>query len=158
VVVHTDLEYLRSGEGSAEIVRLGLLSQETVQRIACEADVIVAVDDDVGHTMFEGRRRRYPSDAQRREVWRRDRHCRFPGCPNALFTQVHHIVPWNQGGPTDLPNLALLCNHHHHRVHEGAWQVGGDANGELTFVGPSGRHMTSLPSELWIRRDRAPAS
>ena len=74
---------------------------ETVRRIACDATVVVALDDDLGHTMYEGRAKRSPSDAQRREVMRRDRHCRFPGCTNVTFTNVHHIVPWKPGGRTD---------------------------------------------------------
>jgi len=151
VVVHSDLAYLQGGEGSAEMERLGLLSRETVRRISCDADVILAVDDDVGHTMFEGKRRRFPTPTQRREVKRRDRHCRFPGCPNALFTNVHHVVHWTPSGTTDLPNLVLLCDHHHDRVHSSGWQVTGDANVELTFVGPSGRSMTSRPSPIWTK-------
>ena len=67
--------------------------------------------------MYEGRARRTPTEAQRREVMRRDRHCRFPGCTNVTFTNTHHVVPWKPGGPTDLDNLALLCLHHHHVVH-----------------------------------------
>jgi hypothetical protein len=54
-------------------------------------------------------------------------------------------------GPTDLDNLALLCAHHHRLVHTGGWTATGDANAELTFIGPSGRVMTSRPSALWTR-------
>jgi hypothetical protein len=81
---------------------------------------------------------------------RRDRHCRFPGCTNVTFVNPHHIKWWKpHQGTTDLPNLALLCEHHHHLVHSKAWSLSGDANEELTFVGPSGRVMTSRPSPLW---------
>jgi hypothetical protein len=61
-------------------------------------------------------------------------------------------VHWADQGSTDLPNLVTLCDHHHHRVHEGKWRVTGNANGILRFVGPSGRTMTSRPSPLWTRR------
>jgi hypothetical protein len=99
VVVHAPREALvdESGEMTdlaGELERDGLISTETVQQIACDATIAVAVDDDVGHTMYEGRARRFPSDAQRREVMRRDRHCRFPACNNVSFTNVHHIKPW----------------------------------------------------------------
>ncbi len=80
---------------AGELEHHGLIDVETVQRIACDATVVVAVDDEAGHTMYEGRARRFPSGAQRREIIRRDRHCRFPGCTNVTFTNVHHIVPWN---------------------------------------------------------------
>ena len=152
VVAHTDLSLLQGGTGRAEIERLGLLSGEAIRRISCDATVALALDDAFGHTMFEGRAKRFATAAQRREVQRRDRRCRFPGCANNMFTDVHHVVHWADQGPTDLPNLVTLCDHHHHRVHEGKWQVDGNANGILRFVGPSGRAMTSRPSPLWTRR------
>jgi len=152
VVVHTDFTFLQGGSGGAEIERLGLLSREAVRRICCDGAVTLALDDAFGHTMFEGRSKRFATDAQRREVQRRDRRCRFPGCANNLFTDVHHVVHWADQGKTDLPNLVTLCDHHHHRVHEGKWSLTGNANGILRFVGPTGRTMTSRPSPLWTRR------
>jgi hypothetical protein len=156
VVAHVPLAALveDSGEESTlagELEHHGLIDAETVQRIACDATVVMALDDDVGHTMYEGRAKRFPSDAQRREVMRRDRHCRFPGCTNVTFTNVHHIVPWKPGGRTDLDNLALLCLFHHKTVHSKGWKMSGNANTELTISGPSGRVMTSRPSPLWTR-------
>jgi hypothetical protein len=151
VVVHVPLETMadESSELAGELEQDGLISGETIRRLACDATVIVAVDDDVGHTMYEGRARRFPTDSQRREIMRRDRHCRFPGCTNVTFTNVHHIVLWKSGGRTDLGNLALLCDHHHHRVHSTGWSLTGNANEELTFIVPTGRAMTSRPSPLW---------
>jgi hypothetical protein len=154
VVVHVPMAALEeSGEGSdlaGDLERGGLLSATTVQQIACDATVALAVDDDTGRTMYEGRSRRDPTGPQRREVRRRDRHCRFPGCANVTFTNTHHIKHWKPDrGPTDLDNLCLLCVHHHHLVHTGGWTMSGNANEELTFVGPSGRVMTSRPSPLW---------
>jgi hypothetical protein len=152
VVAHTDLSFLRGGSGLAEVEKLGLLSREAIRRISCDATIALALDDAFGHTMYEGRAKRFATEAQRREIQRRDRRCRFPGCANNIFTDVHHIVHWVDQGPTDLPNLVTLCDHHHHRVHEGQWQMKGNANGILRFVGPSGRLMTSRPSPLWTRR------
>ena len=155
VVAHVPLTALVD-ESSGEVTELAgdlergeLISCETVRRIACDATLTIGVDDDDGHTMYEGRTRRDPTGAQRREVWRRDRHCRFPGCTNQTFTNVHHVVPWRPNGLTDLNNLALLCEHHHHRVHSMQWQLSGDANKVLTFVGPTGRAMASRPSPMW---------
>jgi Domain of unknown function (DUF222)/HNH endonuclease len=152
VVAHTDLSFLRGGTGGAEIERLGLLSGEAIRRICCDGQVTLALDDAFGHTMFEGRSKRFATEPQRREVQRRDRRCRFPGCANNMFADVHHIVHWADQGVTDLPNLVMLCDHHHHRVHEGKWRVMGNANGILRFVGPTGQVMTSRPSPLWTRR------
>jgi hypothetical protein len=156
VVAHVPLAALVGDAGelstlAGELEHGSLIDGETVKRIACDATVAIGVDDDVGHTMYEGRARRFPTQTQRREVMRRDRHCRFPGCTNVTFTSVHHIVPWKPGGRTDLDNLALTCMHHHHLVHSDGWTMSGNANGELTFQGPSGRVMTSRPSPLWTR-------
>jgi Domain of unknown function (DUF222)/HNH endonuclease len=151
VVMHVPLATVvdETSELAGELERGGMISGETVRRIACDATIVVALDDDVGHTMYEGRARRFPTDAQRREIMRRDRNCRFPGCTNVTFTNVHHVVPWKPDGRTDLDNLVLLCEHHHHRVHSRDWTMSGNANEELTFTRSTGRAMTSLPSPLW---------
>jgi hypothetical protein len=157
VVAHVPLETLldETSELSGELERDGLISAETVRRLACDGTVIIAVDDDLGHTMYEGRQQRYATDTQRREIMRRDRHCRFPGCTNTVFVNAHHIRWWTpHGGTTDLPNLALLCEHHHHLMHSKRWSVSGNANDELTFIGPTGRVMTSRPSPLWTTVSR----
>lgn len=154
VVAHVPLETLtdEDSELAGELEHRGLIDAVVARRLACDATLVVALDDDVGHTMYEGRARRDPTPTQRRELWRRDRHCRFPGCPNATFVNPHHLRWWKRDrGRTDLDNLALLCEHHHGLVHSKAWSVAGDANGELSFVGPSGRTMTSRPSPLWTR-------
>jgi hypothetical protein len=159
VVAHVPIDVLvdDSSELPGELERHGLIDAETVRRVACDATIVVAADDDAGHTMYEGRARRYPTDAQRREIVRRDRHCRFPGCHHVIFVNPHHIRWWSpHTGTTDLPNLVLLCEHHHHLVHSKQWTVSGDANDELTFVGPSGRVMTSRPSALWTAISTVP--
>ena len=154
VVAHVPLRTLtdEDSELAGELEQRGLIDAVVARRLACHATVVVALDDDVGHTMYEGRARRDPTPTQRRELWRRDRHCRFPGCTNAIFVNPHHLRWWKRDrGKTDLDNLALLCEHHHHLVHSRAWRLEGDASGELSFVGPSGRVMTSRPSPLWTR-------
>ena len=156
VVAHVPISSLveESGQSTVlggELDHVGLIDAETVQRIACDATVAIAVDDDVGRTMYEGRAQRFPNRAQRREVRRRDRHCRFPGCTNVTFAEVHHIVPWEPDGLTDLDNLVLQCLHHHHLVHSDGWTMTGNANEELTITGPKDLVMTSRPSPLSTR-------
>ncbi|HEY1444176.1 MAG TPA: DUF222 domain-containing protein [Acidimicrobiales bacterium] len=157
VVAHVPLEVLldENSQLPGELERDGLISADTVRRVACDATIVLAVNDNLGHTMYEGRQHRYPTPTQRRELMRRDRHCRFPGCANATFVNPHHIRWWKpHRGTTDLPNLALLCEHHHHLVHSKQWSVSGNANEELTFVGPTGRTMSSRPSPRWTTVSR----
>jgi hypothetical protein len=146
VVVHADLAFLAGGDGGAELDTLGPLSREVARRLACDAKVLVSADDPEGRALNLGRTRRDPSDAQRLEIRRRDKGCRFPGCSHCEFTDVHHVVHWVNGGSTDLDNLVELCDQHHRSVHELGWRMTGDANIELAFRSPTGRVTTSTPS------------
>ena len=48
--------------------------------------------------------------------------CFTPGCttPHTAL-QVHHVIPWREGGPTNTSNGILLCYWHHQRVDDGPW-------------------------------------
>ena len=39
--------------------------------------------------------------------------CQRPGCAKpGVLSRAHHVQAWNNGGATDIRNLALLCDHH----------------------------------------------
>jgi hypothetical protein len=157
VVVHADMTFLAGGEGGAELDVLGPLSPEVARRLACDAKVIVSADSPAGQSLNQGRARRNPTDAQRIEIRRRDKGCRFPGCTHCEFTDVHHVVHWINGGTTDTSNLVELCDQHHRSVHELGWKMTGDANVELTFRSPTGRVIRSTPSPTFTKaRDGPP--
>jgi hypothetical protein len=74
--------------------------------------------------LYVGLTQRTVSARLRKALVERDGHCVFPGCrAHARRCEAHHVVPWEQGGPTDITNLALLCLAHHHAVHEGGWTM-----------------------------------
>jgi hypothetical protein len=158
VVVHADLAFLAGAEeGGAELDVLGPVSRGVARRLACDAKVLVSADGPGGQSLNLGRTRRDPSDAQRIEIRRRDKGCRFPGCTHTEFTDVHHVRHWVDNGPTDLCNLVELCDQHHRCVHEMGWKMTGDANVELTFRSPTGRLSTSTPSPAFTSaRDGPP--
>jgi hypothetical protein len=120
----TDLLHTR-----CDIVGGGILSKAAVERILCDSAAGYAVirrplARDLARQASEvldlGRRSREPSAAQRRAVLLRDEHCRYPGCRAPIsWCDVHHLDPWEHGGPTDLANLTALCRRHHVTVHEG---------------------------------------
>jgi hypothetical protein len=102
VVVHVPFSSLVSESGdpsdlAGELETGGYLRGDVVRRLACDATLALGIDDDVGRTMFESRAQRWATPVQRREVARRDRHCRFPSCVNATFTNVHHVTLWSAG-------------------------------------------------------------
>ncbi len=53
----------------------------------------------------------------------RDPACVVPGCGLSTGLEIDHIVPFAEGGPTALDNLARLCHHHHFlKTYEG-WDL-----------------------------------
>jgi Domain of unknown function (DUF222)/HNH endonuclease len=87
-----------------------------------------------------GRATRVVQPAQRTALAVRDGGCVFPDCARPLaWCEAHHLVSWLEGGPTDLPNLALLCRAHHRAVHEGGWQLTRGPDGRLTAHPPHRR-------------------
>jgi hypothetical protein len=68
---------------------------------------------------------RYISAAVKREVWRRDKgRCTFVGtlgrCGERAFLEVHHVVPFADGGQASARNLQLRC-HAHNQFEAGLW-------------------------------------
>ncbi len=39
------------------------------------------------------------------------------------WTQVHHLIPWAQGGRTDQTTGGLFCWHHHREIEQGHWEA-----------------------------------
>ena len=63
-------------------------------------------------------RSRHIPHAVQRKVWARDAgECRFVGtdgqrCQTRSWLQLHHVVPFERGGPSSADNLLLLCQPH----------------------------------------------
>jgi hypothetical protein len=126
MTVFADLAALTSTDrGGAELDNTVLISNATAQRLACDA-VVETVITRGGQPIGIGRRSRKIPGWLRRLVYQRDgARCQHPGCGHTRWLQVHHIVPWVDGGPTDLDNLILLCGVHHRWVHEHRWHITG---------------------------------
>jgi hypothetical protein len=124
---------------------------ETARRHACEAKIVPVVLGEAGEVLDVGRAQRLATPAQRTALRSIYRTCAIDGC-DAHFDRchVHHIHEWEHHGPTDLDNLLPLCSFHHHRVHEGRWQLRLEVpDRRLTVTLPGGRwHSTSLPDRL----------
>jgi len=119
VVVLIDLEHLTDTLRGAGTTLTGQdLSPATVRKLACDASIIPIVLGSQGQPLDVGRTKRLVTPALLAALWVRDKHCTFPGCSRpANWCVAHHVIHWNDGGPTALTNLALLCQHHHTYVH-----------------------------------------
>jgi hypothetical protein len=60
-----------------------------------------------------------------------------------MADRVRHADP-GHGGPTDLPNLILLCTAHHRAVHEGGIRVT-TADDRFVFLAQDGREVRPVP-------------
>jgi Domain of unknown function (DUF222) len=88
-----------------------------------------------------GRTTRVVNAAQRHALVVRDGGCAVPSCDRPPgWCDAHHLVHWLHGGPTDLPNLALVCRAHHRAVHEGGWRLHRDPDGRLGATPPHRQH------------------
>ena len=118
------------------------LDSLTTSMIDCDASTVRHTVSDAGEPLHLGRKTREWSTAQRRAIRVRDGgHCRFVGC---WFTHndIHHILPWEDGGLTDIDNGISACPRHHHKLHAG-FSVSGNPNGELRFYRPDGSYIGS---------------
>jgi len=88
-----------------------------------------------------GRTQRMIPLRTRRLVLLRDQGCRIPGCTVTHHIEVHHIVHWEDDGPTDTWNLIALCPRHHRMHHRGELGITGnaDATDGITFTNRHGR-------------------
>lgn len=105
------------------VLGMGPLEIRTAERLACTGKVAITITDAGGEILHLGRSRRLASRAQRRALRLRDTTCSFPGCHQSQHLDAHHVVPWSEGGPTDIEGLALLCRRHHVMVHEGGLRL-----------------------------------
>jgi hypothetical protein len=93
---------------------------------------------------------------QRKALAARDGGCAFPGCEAPPeWCDAHHLLPWDDGGVTLLENMALLCKHHHHLVHEGGWTLWRATDGLLHLLKPDGTPVPVTPHGHKVPLDAA---
>lgn len=122
------------------------LSAATVGRLACDAGITWIITDPAGVPLNVGREQRTVTPGQRAALIVRDGGCAFAGCTrSAEWCEAHHITWWRFGGPTDLPNLVLLCSNHHRAIHHHGWNIQLGPDGIPEFIPPA-----------WVDPEQAP--
>ncbi len=97
---------------------------------AAECDAVLLGDEND----LESRASRTIPKQVRDVVWLRDEgRCRVPGCRATRNCDVHHVIPWADGGTHDPSNLVVLCSGHHKLLHRGLLSIKGCAPDQLTF-------------------------
>ena len=126
LIALADIERLRGDNptGVAEIVGGEALPQTVLERLMCIATVTGVVFDGKGQPIWVGRDRRFPTEAQIKAIIARDRTCRGTGCAaGPERCEIHHIVPWEEGGLTDIDKMCLACPMCHHNIHDRGYIV-----------------------------------
>ena len=106
---------------TARIVGQGAVPFSEAMRMATSdrVDLYAAILGMDGEVLNLGRDRRFPTLLQRLGVVIRDEKCQYRGCDSPhTRAEVHHIVEFDEGGPTVVWNLTLLCDPHHHFLHD----------------------------------------
>src|SRR5699024_1117530 len=95
------------------------LDWATLRLMACNASLIPAVLNSKGEPLDVGRAQRAFPSSIRRAVVLRDGGCAYPGCnmPH-IYSEIHHITPWQDHGSTALENAVMLCRFHHMVIHQ----------------------------------------
>jgi len=123
VVVHVDVK-----DQVAQLHLGPLLSAADRRYVTCDATCEVWFERH-GQPIGAGRATRVISRRLRRALEHRDRSCVVPGCAATRGLHAHHIKHWEDGGPTELDNLVLVCPYHHRLHHRGV----------ITITGPPDR-------------------
>ncbi len=108
----------------ARLEHAGPVDATTFGLLACSATVRAALLTPSGALLDLGRSQRLATGTQKSALLARDGGCVIPGCTvPGDACDAHHIVWWSRGGPTDLDNLALVCDRHHDEIHLGEWDI-----------------------------------
>jgi len=133
VNIHVDQSALAGNVGRSSV------PVETVKRLCCDGRTVVMTETKDGEPLSIGRKSRVIPKGIERAVRARDKNtCRFPGCRNKRFVDIHHVEHWANGGETAIDTLMLLCSKHHTLVHEGGFRIGRDFQDDWTFFRPDG--------------------
>ncbi|OBA64399.1 hypothetical protein A5647_02605, partial [Mycobacterium sp. 1100029.7] len=132
VVVHVDIEQRTAA------LHLGpLLTDAERGYLTCDATCEVWFERD-GQLIGAGRTTRVINRRLRRALEHRHPTCAVPGCGATRGLHAHHIRHWEDGGPTELSNLVLVCPYHHRLHHRGVITISGPAD-DLTVADNSGQ-------------------
>jgi Domain of unknown function (DUF222)/HNH endonuclease len=132
VVMHLDIK------DRVAALHLGpLLSDAERRYLSCDATCEVWFQRD-GQPIGAGRTTRVINRRLRRALEHRHPTCAVPGCGATRGLHAHHIRHWEDGGPTELFNLVLVCPYHHRLHHRGIITITGPAD-DLTVTDSTGQ-------------------
>ena len=128
-MVHINAVDLERGRGVGRIDGVDApISFRRVQELICPGGyqqvLLGGNGNGNGSVLYLGTTLRCFTAKQRAAIAARDDGCIIPGCTiPARWCEVHHVIPWQQNGPTNIDNGTLLCWYHHHTIDTAGWKV-----------------------------------
>ncbi len=113
-------------DGRGEAV---LVDPEVAAAAECDAQRV----DEAGHVAQD-----IPPATRRLVMRRHHGRCGVPGCRNATYVDIHHVVFRSDGGTHDPELLMVLCGAHHDAVHRGAMRIEGTWSAGFQFFRADG--------------------
>ncbi len=93
------------------------LPEAQASELLCGASIRAIVHDSKGQPIDASPAAPSASKRQRRLLMARDKHCQYRGCRATMFLHAHHIGFRENGGPTIIANLVVVCSFHHRHIH-----------------------------------------
>jgi hypothetical protein len=139
----------------------GRLPMRDVIRIASESiHYLVVFEDHSARPLYLGRSKRLATVDHRIVCYARDRGCTKPNCfEPGYHSEVHHALPWSQGGPTDADNLYFGCGCDHMMATEGKYTTTVTEGGRIAWsdgTGPPRVNDAHHPERLLNEEDEPP--
>ena len=136
--VRTQMIVIAHADGTAEIPGLGPIPATELDKLACTSDLFGIVFGTDGQPLWHGTRVRLADDNQWRALIARDGGCVICNA-HPSKCEAHHVVfhgPPTNGG-TDIDNLALVCRHEHHLIHDHSYQLQKRPDGTWELAAPA---------------------
>ena len=140
LIVSVDYDTLTGQLRNAGLIDGTPIDVDDLRHIACDAGIVPAIFAADGQPLYMGRKQRAATSAQKLALIARDKQC--IGCGmRASACDAHHIIWWDDDGPTDITNLVLLCPKCHKKVHKDGYAVIKSPN-EQCRLKPPGQEAT----------------
>lgn len=140
VVYHVDHETFAHGRHDCTIAETNdgvPVPVSTIERACCEAIITAVVVRPDGTVDQLCTPQRTANRSQRRRLAAMYATCAHPHCTVSFSRcRIHHVIWWTRGGATHIDNLLPLCDQHHHRVHEGGWNLELRPDRTVTWLRP----------------------
>ncbi|MGQ0830620.1 MAG: DUF222 domain-containing protein [Microthrixaceae bacterium] len=124
VIVHVDAR--SDGDGQARLHLGPQLPDALCRYLCCDAKVRAAIESPDGSLLGISPLEATVNPRLRVLIEQRDQGCRYPGCSQQRWVQVHHLIHREHGGLTIPKNLLCLCPFHHRLHHHGAFSIEGN--------------------------------